>query len=143
MATQSDSIIGPVVTELVTIAQQITGIGTCYAKVPEKAPEDNSVMFACRHIDVNSSTNKRVDLNLDFDIIHAFRRVNLQQDLDKCYKAMPAWVSVLSTPANVRMNSVAQIEDLNGIDIQEIVHGGQKMVGVICHVRIRREVTIS
>jgi hypothetical protein len=142
MATQSDTIIGPVVTELITIAQQITGIGQCYDKVPETAPTDNSVMFACRHVDVASSTNRRVDLNMDFDIIHAFRRVNLVQDLDKCYKAMPAWVSVLSTPANVRMNGVAQIEDLNGIDIQEIKHGGQPMIGVICHVRIRREVTI-
>lgn len=143
MATQSDTIIGPVVTELVTIAQQITGIGTCYPKVPDAAPEDNSVMFACRHTDVNSATNGKLDLNMSFDIIHAFRRVNLAQDLDRCYKAMPAWVSVLSTPANVRMNSVAQIEDLTGIDIQEIVHGGQKMIGVICHVRIRREVTIA
>lgn len=142
MATQSDTIIGPVVTELKTIAQQIAGIGTCYDKVPETAPEDNGVMFACRHIDVASAMSNRLDLEMTFDIIHAFRRVNLAQDLDRCYQAMPAWVEVLSTPANVRMGGVAQIEDLSGIDIQQIVHGGQQMIGVICHVRIRREVNI-
>ena len=142
MATQADTLIGPIITELVTISQQITDIGICYDKVPEQPPADNSVMYACKHIEVHSGTNGRVDLDMDFDIIHSFRRTRLQQDLIRCYAAMPAWTTVLSTPANVRMGGVAQIEDLTGIDIQAISHGGQDMIGVICHVRIRREVSI-
>lgn len=142
MATQSDTLIGPVIAELITIAQQITGIGTCYDKVPEQPPEDNSVMFACRHIGVTSGTNGRVDLDMDFDIIHGFRRTRLQNDLPRCYAAMPAWVQVLSAPANVRMGNVAQIEDLSDIDIKGFTHAGQDMIGVISRVHIRREVSI-
>src|SRR5678810_1099825 len=109
MATQSDTLIGPIITQLTAIAQQITDIGTVYAEMPEAAPEDNSVMFACRHIDVVSSTNRKLDLFFDFDIIHSFRRTRLQNDLSRCYAAMPAWTTVLSSPTNVRMGDLSLI----------------------------------
>lgn len=143
MATQSDTLIGPIITELKAIAQQITDIGAVYEQVPEAAPEDNSVMFACRHIDVVSGTNRKLDIFFDFDIIHSFRRTRLQADLARCYAAMPAWTTVLSTPTNVRMGSSATLEDLTGMDIEQIKHGGQTMIGVISHIRVRREFNIT
>lgn len=142
MTAQADTFIGPIIAELKLIAQQIDGIGTIYEKVPEGAPEDNSVMFACPHIDVVSAMNGRIEMTFSFDIIHCFRRVNLQQDLSRAYAAMPAWATVLSTPANVRMGSVAQLEDLTGIDIQQVIHAGQKMLGVISHIRVIKQFNI-
>jgi hypothetical protein len=143
MATQSDTLIGPIITQLTAIAQQITDIGTIYAELPEAAPEDNSVMFACRHIDVNSATNGKLDLHFDFDIIHSFRRTRLQNDLARCYAAMPAWADVLSQRANVRMGSSATIEDLHGMDIEQIKWGNQTMIGVVSHIRVRYQFTIT
>src|SRR5678810_302436 len=98
MPTQSDTLIGPIITELTSIAQQITDIGTVYTDLPEAAPEDNSVMFACRHIDINSATSGKLDIHYNFAIIHSFRRTRLPNDLARCYAAMPAWAQVLSSP---------------------------------------------
>lgn len=142
MTAQADTFLGPIIAQLKTIAQQLDGIGTVYDKVPEGAPEDNSVMFACPHIDVVSAMNGRIEMTFHIDIIHAFRRVNLAQDLDRCYQVMPAWATVLSTPANVRMGNVAQLEDLTGMDIQQVVHAGQKMIGVISHIRVIKQFNI-
>lgn len=143
MPTQSDTLIGPIITELTTIAQQITDIGTVYTDLPEAAPEDNSVMFACRHIDINSATSGKLDIHYNFDIIHSFRRTRLPNDLARCYAAMPAWAQVLSSPNNVRMGSSATLEDLTGMDIEQIKWGGQQMIGVISHIRVRREFIIT
>jgi hypothetical protein len=140
--SQSDTFIGPIITELQTIAAQITGIGRLYDEIPEGSPEDNSVMFACKHIDVSSAMNGRIEMTFEFDIIHCFRRTRLQEALTRAYAAMPAWATVLSTPANVRMSSSATLEDLTGIDIQNVKHGGQPMLGVICHIRVKKQFNI-
>lgn len=139
---QEDIFIGPIITQLIAITNQIAGISRTYAAVPDGAPDDNSVMYACRHIEVESITNGRIELTLDFDIIHCFRRVRLQEALPQAYAAMPAWATVLSTPANVRMGGAASLEDLTGIDIQVVKHGGQTMLGVISHIKVKRQFNI-
>ena len=81
-------------------------------------------------------------MTFEFDIIHCFRRTRLQEALPRAYAAMPAWATVLSTPANVRMSSSATLEDLTGIDIMNVTHAGQKMLGVISHIRVKKQFNI-
>lgn len=139
---QNDSLVGPLSHQLALVAQQIEDIGTIYEKVPEAAPEDNSVMFPCRKIVVTSGTNGRLDLVFEFDIVHCFRRVRLQDDLARCYAAMPAWATVLGSYANIRLGGEGNLTDLTGIDIEQIVHGGQTMLAVISHIKVLREFPI-
>lgn len=139
MTTQADTLIGPIVAQLAVVAGQIDGIGRCYDKVPEGAAEDNSVMFPCRHIDVVEGSNGRLTLHLDFDIIHAFRRARLQDALARCYAAMPAWLSVLGSYQNVRLGGLVTLLDLKSIDIKEVKHADQMMLGVISSVTVRYE----
>lgn len=139
---QSDTMITPIVNQLIVVAEQITCMGRTYAAVPEGAPEDNSVMFPCKHIDVISATNGRLELHLTFDIIHCFRRTRLQEALTRCYAAMPAWLTVLGSYANVRLGGQATLIDLTSMDIKEVVHGGQSMLAVVSTVIVRKEFAI-
>lgn len=142
MTTQADTIIGPIVAQLITVAQQITGIGTCYAQVPEGAPESNSVMFPCKHIDVVEGTNGRLTLHLTFDIIHSFRRNRLQETLADCYAAMPAWLTVLGSYRNVTLGGTVSLLDLKSQDIKEVKHAGQSLLAVVSTVIVRYEFPI-
>ena len=142
MTTQADTLIGPICAQLALVAKQIDGMGTVYEKIPDAAPESNSAMFACKHIDVISGTNSRLTLHLTFDIIHVFRRTRLQDDLARCYAAMPAWLTVLSKVQNVTLGGTVQLIDLKGVDIKEVVHAKQTMMGVVSNVVVRYEMTI-
>lgn len=138
----SDTLVSPIVAGLITVTRQIDGIGTCYPKVPEQAPEDNSVMYACKGVEVVSSTNGRLTLHMNFDVIHAFRRTRLQEALDRCYAALPAWLTVLGDRKNVTLGGTAQLTDLKRSDIGKVVHGGQEMLGVITNLTVRYEFPI-
>jgi hypothetical protein len=140
--SQSDTLIGPIVTQLIVVAQQITGVGTCYDQVPEAAPEDNSVMFPCKHIDVAEGSNGRLTLYLTFDIMHCFRRTRLQEALARCYAAMPAWLTVLGSYQNVRLGGLVTLIDLSDMDIKEVVHADQSMLAVVSTVKVRYEFAI-
>jgi hypothetical protein len=140
--SQSDTLIGPIVTQLIVVADQITGIGRTYSQVPEAAPEDNSVMFPCKHIDVVEGSNGRLTLHLTFDIIHCFRRTRLQDALARAYAAMPAWLTVLGSYQNVRLGGLVTLVDLKSMDIKEVKHADQVMLGVISTVVVRYEFPI-
>lgn len=140
---QTDTIIGPIIDQLIAVSQQIDGIGTCYPKIPDQAPEDNSVLYALHpHIDVKSGTNRRITLHLTFDIIHVFRRTRLQEALVRCFAAIPAWINVLGSYANVTLGGTVQMIDLQGMDIREVKHAGQQMLGVISTLVVRTEIPI-
>ena len=142
MVAQEDTLIGPICHQLGLVAAQVDGVGTVYEKIPDAAPDSGGVMFACKHIDVISGTNSRLTLHLDFDIIHVFRRTRLQDDLARCYAAMPAWLTVLSKVSNVTLGGTVQLIDLKGMDIKEVTHANQKMMGVVSSVVVRYEMTI-
>lgn len=140
---QEDTLFKPIIDQLILVAQQIDGIGTCYEKVPEQAPEDNSVMFVPRpHIEVKSGTNRRLVLHIPFEIVHCFRRTRLQETLARCYAAVPAWVNVLGSYANITLGGTVQMIDLQAVDTREVKHGGQSMVGVISTLIVRTEIPI-
>lgn len=138
----SDTLVGPIVAQLALVAQQIDGMGTTYQKVPEQAPEDNSVMFPCKHVDVVSSTNGRLTLHLTFDIVHVFRRTRLQEVLDRCYAALPAWLTVLGDRKNVTLGGTAQLMDVTAADIKEVKHANQQFLGVVTTIIVRYEFRI-
>jgi hypothetical protein len=142
MVAQSDSLITPITTQLIAVTNQIAGIGRSYPSVPDGAPEDNSVMYPCKHIDVVSGTNGRLDLHLTFDIIHCFRRNRLQESLTRCYTVMPAWLTVLGSYANIRLSNSVTMLDLKSVDIKEVTHGGQTLLAVISTVVVWKEFAI-
>lgn len=139
---QTDTILKPIVDQLILVAQQIDGIGTCYDKIPEGALEDNAVMFPVTHMDVKSGTNRRLTLHITFDIVHHFRRTRLQETLARCYAAVPAWVNVLGSYGNATLGGTVQMIDLQAIDIREVKHAGQSGVGVISTLVVRTEIPI-
>lgn len=140
---QEDTLLGPIIAKLAEVAQQIDGMGTTYLKVPEQAPEDNSVMFLPRpHIDVKQGTNRRLTLHITFDIVHVFRRTRLPEALARCFAAMPAWINVLGSYANVTLGGTVQMIDLQALDIREVKHAGQQMLGVVSTLVVRTEVPI-
>ena len=139
---QEDTILQPIVDQLVLVAQQIDGVGTCYDKIPDGQLEDNSVMFPAIHVDVKSGTNRRLTLHITFNIVHHFRRTRLQETLARCNAAVPAWVNVLGSYGNATLGGTVQMIDLQAIDIREVKHAGQSGVGVISTLVVRTEIPI-
>ena len=139
---QEDTILQPIVDQLVLVAQQIDGVGTCYDKIPDGQLEDNSVMFPAIHVDVKSGTNRRLTLHITFNIVHHFRRTRLQETLARCNAAVPAWVNVLGSYGNATLGGTVQMIYLQAIDIREVKHAGQSGVGVISTLVVRTEIPI-
>lgn len=140
--SQADTLVGPIVTQLGLVAKQIDGMGTTYEKIPDGPPEDNSVMFPCTHITVVSSTNGRLTLHLTFDCVHVFRRTRLQEALDRCYAALPAWLTVLGDRKNVTLGGTAQLMDVTDADVKAVKHANQQFLGVVTTITVRYEFRI-
>lgn len=105
--TPNDSLVSPIVAQLCVVAQQIAGIGICYTEPPDRAPEDNSVMFPLREWHVLEDTNAKLKVQLVFEVLHLLRRTNLNDALARAYTFVPAWLTVLTAWGNNTLGGLA------------------------------------
>lgn len=134
----TDTLVSPLITQLTVVAQQIAGIGMCYPEVPDAPPEDNSVLFAPKAVRVNDDqTNAKLDLHLEIDLIHLFRRKRLQDNLFSIYAVLPAWLTVLTAWSNQTLGGLAQSVNVTQMEIAPYDHGQQRFLALVVTLDIR------
>lgn len=134
----TDSLIAPVTSALITLAQQIQGIGNTYHQVPDGPPEDNSVLFPFKRMEVNAdATNGKLVLTLHYEIIHVFRRARLQDALAALYPYLVPWLTVLTAWSNQTLGGIAQNLDLGEMQVAYYPHANQPALGITSSVAVR------
>lgn len=135
---QADTLVGPLITALTVVAQQIAGVGNCYPEVPDAAPEDGSVLFAPKEVRVDDdSTNAQLVLHVEIEVLHLFVRKRLQDNLASITAALPAWLTVLTAWSNESLSGLAQNFDLKRMQIAPYTHAQQSYLALINTLDIR------
>lgn len=142
---QADTLVGPIVAQLILVARQIAGIGTCYATPPDAAPEDNSVLFPLREWRVLDDTNWKLKVELDFEVLHLFRRQNLSRAIPRAYAALPAWLAVLTAAENQSLGNLAILMNLVGTPgtIKGYTWGGTEFIAISHKLSVLTEQNIQ
>ena len=105
--TPSDTLIGPIVTQLAGIAGQIQGVGRTYTVPPEGEPEDNSVLFPLKRWRVIDDTNAKLKVELTFSILHLFRRDRMDDVMPRVQLVMTSWWNALADWQNLTLGGLA------------------------------------
>lgn len=105
--TPSDTLIGPIVTQLAGIAGQIQGVGRTYTVPPEGEPEDNSVLFPLKRWRVIDDTNAKLKVELTFSILHLFRRDRMDDVMPRVQLVMTSWWNALADWSNLTLGGLA------------------------------------
>lgn len=137
--TPSDSLVGPVVDGLITVASQIAGLTRHYREAPEGVPDDNSVLYPLKGFEVVDATNGKLTFKLKFQVIHNFRRRRLQDNLANIHMYIPAWMDALSAWANQPLGGLATEVSLTDGQIRESTWGGQSGLALVLDVEVLTE----
>lgn len=134
--TPADTLIDPITQGLITVAQQIVGIGVCYPKAPEGPPEHNSVLFPVTDVKVDEQYYGRATLTLTYQIIHLFRRTRLQDVLPTMYPFVPAWITALAAEPNVTLDGLVQMIDMKKIELLPFSYADQLYLSLTSTVNV-------
>lgn len=135
---QQDTLVAPLIAALVVVAQQIQGVGNCYPTVPDAAPEDGSVLFAPKSVQVDDdSTNAQLVLRIEIEVLHLWRRRRLQDNLALVLAALPAWLTVLTAWGNQQLGGLAQNVNLTRMQIMPYTHAQQDYLALVNTLDLR------
>lgn len=135
---QQDTLVAPIIAQLMVVAGQIAGVGNLYAEVPDAPPEPGAVLFAPLTVSPkDDATNAKIVLEVNFEVLHLFRRARLQDTLAQISAAIPAWLTVLTAWPNQTLGGVAQNLNLTDMKILPYKHGNQDYLALVNLVTVR------
>jgi hypothetical protein len=132
----ADTLIDPITQGLISVAQQIVGIGPCYPRAPEAPPEDGAVLFPVTGIKVDEQYYGRATLTLSYEMLHLFRRTRLQDTLLRLYPFVPAWISAIAAEPNVTLDGLVQGIEMKKIELQPYRWGEQLYLALVSTVEV-------
>lgn len=137
-----DSWLSPVLDALIDITRQVSGIGKTYKEPPEGDVEDNSVLYPLKSWKVETSTYGKAKLRLTFNILHLFRRDNLNDDIDRAFLYVKPWLQALSALGNTDLNGLAITTDPTDGQLVTYVHGNMAYIAIQNTVEVLTEFTL-
>jgi hypothetical protein len=141
--TPSDSLVGPIVHQIALfIAAQIPSVGHVYEDLPDRAPDNNSVIIPLLHGRVLANTNGKLKVQLQFSLRHLFRRKNMPDNVAQAYTYVMPWLMLLSAWSNQNLNGLAIEVDASDITITQMSESGQPMVALVVNFYVVTEFNI-
>lgn len=142
--TPADDIVGPIITDLVTLGQSIQGITQVLAYLPDGAPEDNTVIFDLGEpfVDTDIGTNVKDELTFHFVLLHLFmRRGRLQDTISTAFSYIHPWLDAMDAWDN-QMPGGARALTPRKISIRRVVWGGTQFIGLEIPFDVLTEINI-
>lgn len=130
-----DDLVGPVVTQLAAVAQQVAGVGECYLQPPEGPPVDNSVIFPLKNWKSMRAGGKQ-RMTLTFEVVHLFRRTRLQDAIQRAYTFIHPWELALSRWTNINLAGTAVAMNPIGGEIREYLWGNTPYTALVHEVEV-------
>lgn len=139
----SDSLVGPIVHQIALfVAAQIPSVGHVYEDLPDRPPADNSVIIPLLRGKVQSNTNGKLKLQLQFSLRHLFRRKNMPDNIAMAYTYIMPWLQMLSAWPNQNLNGLAIEVDADTVMVTQMSESGQPMVALVVNLFVVTEFNI-
>lgn len=143
MFPNTDTLLGPVLSGLVAVAAQVTGIGTVYTDPPEGPPEDNSVLFPVKEWNLVDWTDGTVQVAFTIDVTHVFRRERFQDDMAQAQTFIAPWLFALTDLSNTDLNGAATLTDVGKGRFIQYSHAGQVYLALVHTVTVTTEFVLQ
>jgi hypothetical protein len=138
----TDDWLGPVLSALGTLTQQIQGIDptTVFTELPE-LPQAG-VIFPIKNWEVLDDTNAKLKVRWTIDIQHLFTFSRLQDTMQQAQAYIPAWLKALSAWPNQDLGGIAITTTPKSGKLAEAVYGGNRFLALINTVQVTTEYNI-
>ncbi len=140
----SDSLIGPIVNAIANnIRAQIPSIQYVYEKLPDRSPQDNSVIIPLVKGKVKEAeTEGKVSILLTFGIRHLFRRKEMPDNIAQAQSYLMPWLLMLTAWSNQQLGGLARVTNVTDVAIVHVAESGQPMVALAVNVDILTEFNV-
>lgn len=141
--TQTDDIIGPIISNLANyLTQYVPGLGRMYLQPPDGPPENNSCIFPVSKFSFRHDTNGKVYVDFIVSIRYMIRRSKFPQDLQTLYTAFSAFTYVLSSWPIQQLNGNSEEVTPIGGTFTQFVFAGQPYLALVFDTKICTEFPI-
>jgi hypothetical protein len=140
----NDSLIGPIVSAIAAnIRAQIPSINYVYEKLPDRSPQDNSVIIPLIRGKVKEAeTEGKVSVLLTFGIRHLFRRKEFPDNVAQAQSYLMPWLLMLTAWPNQQLGGLARLTNVTDLTIVQVAESGQPMVALAVNVDILTEFNV-
>lgn len=140
----SDSLIGPIVTAIANnIRTQIPSIQYVYEKLPDRSPQDNSVIIPLLKAKVREAeTEGKVGILFTFGLRHLFRRKEMPDNIAAAYIYIMPWMQMLTAWPNQQLGGLARVTNVTDISIMQVAESGQPMVALAINIDVLTEFNV-
>lgn len=140
----SDSLVGPIAHEIaVLVAAQIPSISRVYETLPDRPPDDNSVVLAMTRARVrDAETNGKIKITFVFSIRHMFRRTSMSANVTSAYSYLVPWMNMLAAWPNQGLGGLAISVGTTDVMITQMMQSGQPMVALVINAEVLTEFNI-
>jgi hypothetical protein len=117
----------------------------CYVTPVDRAPIDQGILFPLRQWNIQAVTNGRVRMTLRFEVLHCFRRDNLETTLARLQPYVYPWLIVLTAWGNQNLGGAAIDMEWAGSPgkPQMVVWGGDTFLAISNTVDVLTEFPIN
>lgn len=140
----NDTLIGPIVSALATnIRTQLPSIQYVYEKLPDRSPQDNSVIIPLVKGKVKEQeTEGKVSILLTFGIRHLFRRKEMPDNVGQAQSYLMPWLLMLTAWVNQNLGGLARVTNVTDVAIVHVAESGQPMVALAVNVDVLTEFNV-
>jgi hypothetical protein len=145
MATYApeDTLVGPIIHEIAEIVRnQIQGVSVVYETVPDKQPEDNSVLIPLTKYDCETDTNGKLRIHFIFGLRHLFRRNQMEDSIPEAYRYLVPYLLAFSAWDNQTLNGLAESVDVAQGGVTQYVESGQVFAALVVNIKVLTEFNI-
>jgi hypothetical protein len=125
----NDNLVGPIVQQIANLIQtQIPSINYVYTKLPDRPPQDNSVMLPLVKAKLLHEYSGLQQWQFIFAVMHTFRRRNMSDTLSTAYTYITPWMNFLGAWPNQTLGGLAEEVNATELTILQRAESGQPMV---------------
>jgi hypothetical protein len=140
----NDNLIGPIAHQLALLIQaQIPSIQYVYEKLPDRSPQDNSVimpLFKAKVTDGN--VEGKVQIRFTFAIRHLFRRKEMPDNVAMAYSYLVPWILMTTAWPNQNLGGLARSVNPTDVNVIQVAESGQPMVALAVNVDVLTEFNV-
>ena len=141
--TPLDTMVGAIAHQIALFVKaQIPSVGYVWEEVPDRPPQDNTVMLPITQVRILSDTNGKVKLGIDYSITHVFRRAESYDTIRRAYTYMMPWVQFVTAWMNQNLNGLAISVDGHDVQVTKLMVSGEVVIAVVTRIAVITEFNI-